>query len=127
MMRSKRPFRAVAIVLLLVSAFGGLSVGIPLLFAMLTDPTLIRPGGASVIVPALFLAYGLLSLAGAIWLLSGWARAIPVVVVPQASVAIALLWVHVAIVADASLLIVAGIAGGATLCALADRAFGGAA
>ena len=122
-MRRNRPFRAVAIMLLLVSASGGLSVGVPLLFAMLADPTLIQPGGVSVVMPALFLAYGLLSLAGAIWLVAGWGRAIPIVVVPQASVAIGLLWVHVAIVADASLLIVAGIAGGATLCALADRAF----
>lgn len=120
---SHRPPLLVAVVLLLVAAFGGLAVGVPLVFAVLTTPASVEPGRAT-ILPAGFLAYGLLSLGGAIRLLAGWRRVTVPVVVSQGIVALGLGWVYLAVVADVSLLIVAGIAGGAALCALGDRLLG---
>lgn len=111
--------------LLLVAAFGGLSVGIPLVISILATPSSVESGRPTILVPAAFLAYGLLSLGGAIGLLAGWPRTTLLVVVSQAIVALGLLWVHVAVAADISLLIVAGIAGGAGLSAAADRLLGG--
>jgi hypothetical protein len=115
-----RPFHAMAVILLLVSAFGGLSVGIPVLLAQLTGSSGVNVDPSDLLVPIGFLAYGLLSLAGAIAMLSGWSSATRFVVVPQALVTVGLVWVDVAIAADPSLLIVAGISGGAALCTLAD-------
>jgi hypothetical protein len=115
-----RPFQVITAILLLVSAFGGLSVGIPVLFAQLTGPSSANLDSPDLLVPAGFLAYGLLSLAGAIATLSGWSSATRVVVVPQVFVTLGLVWVDIAIAADPSLLIVASISAGAALCALAD-------
>ena len=47
--------------------------------------------------------------------------AILLVVVPQGLVALGLLGIDIIVVDDASLLFVAGISGGAAICALADR------
>ena len=120
-----RPFRTAAVVLLLVAAFGGLSVGVPLVIAILTTPARIERGTLPLLVPGGFLAYGLLSLGGAIGLLAGWRRTIVMVVLTQGFVAIGLLWVYLAQAADVSLLIVGGIAAAAGLCALADRLVAG--
>jgi hypothetical protein len=119
-MRTDRPFLLGAVGLLIVATFGGLSVGLPLLSAELTGSTTAPVLQAS-FVPVTFTVYGVVSLAGAVGLLAGWARATIVVVVTQGVVVLGLLWVYVALAADWSLLIVAAVAGGAAACALLDR------
>jgi hypothetical protein len=119
-MARRRPFLLAAVLLLLVSAFGGLSVGVPILFNQLVGTGSAGLDAQELLVPAGFLGYGLLSLVGAIAILSGWSSATRLVVVPQGLVAVGLLWVDVAIVADVSLLLVAGIAAGSVLFTLAD-------
>ena len=116
----RRPFASAAVMLLSVSAFGGLSVGIPLVIAQLTDPVL-EPNARDSIVPGIVLAYGLLSLTGVVAMLRGWRRATLLVVVPQGIVMIGLLAIWIGVVQDWSLLVVAGIAGAAAACAVADR------
>jgi uncharacterized membrane protein (DUF2068 family) len=108
-----------AIVLLAIAAFGGLSVGVPLVYAQLTIPALADQDLGVSVIPIIALIYGLLSLAGAVGL---WRRrrwAMPLVVVSQGIVALALLGVYVSN-RDWSLLAVAVIAGGAAICAIAD-------
>jgi hypothetical protein len=108
----------VAIVLLAIAAFGGLSVGVPLVFALLTVPGFAASGPTVAVVPVIALVYGLASLAGAVGILRRWSRAIPFVVVSQGIVVLGLLTVYVQ-VPDWSLLVVAAISGGAVACALA--------
>jgi uncharacterized membrane protein (DUF2068 family) len=114
-------FASIAIALLATAAFGGLSVDVPLVMAQLTSPTVARLGPGISVVPAVALTYGLVSLAGAIgmWRGSRWATAL--VVVPQAIVALALVAVYLGQAPDRSLLIVAAIAAGTAICAMADR------
>jgi uncharacterized membrane protein (DUF2068 family) len=109
----------IAVVLLAVAAFGGLSVGVPLVYAQLTIPEVADQELGVSLVPAIALAYGLLSLAGAmgLWRRARWAA--PFVIASQGIVALALLAIYVAN-PDWSLLVVAGIAGGAALATLAD-------
>ena len=74
-MARRSAFASAAIALLGVAAFGGLAVGVPLVYAQLT----ISSGAAQELrtsaVPAIALIYGLLSLAGAIrlWRRLPWA------------------------------------------------------
>jgi hypothetical protein len=117
-----RPLLLVTIVLLLVSAFGGLSVGIPLVVTEVTGP--LTPRASDLLVPFGVATYGLLSLVGALALLAGWRRSLPLVLVPQGLVALGLLWIDLTVVADPSLLVVAAIAGGAAASVLADRGLG---
>lgn len=119
-MALRRPFLLAAVILLLVSAFGGLSVGLPILFNQLVGTGSSDLEAKDLLVPAGFLGYGLLPLVGAIAILGGWSSATRLVVVPQGIVAVGLLLVDVAIVADVSLLLVAGIAAGSVSFTLAD-------
>jgi hypothetical protein len=109
-----------ALVLLAIASFGGLSVGIPLVMAQLTNPAAATSGVGTSVVPAVALGYGLLSLAGVAGILLGWRLAAPLVVVSQGVVAVALLVIYVVRAPDWSLLVVATIAGGAAVCTLAD-------
>jgi transcriptional regulator with XRE-family HTH domain len=105
-------------VLLAIATFGGLSVGIPLVFALLTVPGFAGSGPTVALVPVIALVYGLASLAGAIGILRRAPRAIPFVVASQGVVVVGLLAIYVQ-VPDWSLLVVAAISGGALACALA--------
>lgn len=108
-----------AIALLATGAFGGLSVGVPLVYAQLTIRELAGEELGVSLIPAIALVYGLMSLVGAVglWRARGWATGF--VVVSQGVVALALLAVYAGN-PDWSILIVAAIAGGAALCALAN-------
>jgi hypothetical protein len=117
----QRPLAFAAVLLLSISALGGLSVGIPLVVAVLSNPAHVDTRPSDALVPGVVLAYGLLSLGGAVATLLGWRRATLLVVVPQGIVALSLLTIWIGVVEDASLLIVAGIAGGAAILALLDR------
>ena len=112
-------FASIAIVLLVVAAFGGLSVGIPLVFAQLTSAPAVGGDASVSLVPTVALIYGLLSVAGLIGMLLGRRWAAPLVVVSQGIVALALLAMYVGM-PEWSLLVVAAIAGIAAVCALAD-------
>lgn len=119
---SRRPFQFVGVTLLFVAAFGGLSVGIPLVLATLLNRATVDSGLPGIVVPSLFLAYGVVSLGGAIGWLVGWRGATLLGLASQGIVAVGLLWVFFRVAGEVSLLIVAGIAGGAVLCAVVDRA-----
>jgi hypothetical protein len=118
-MTRRSRFASVAIALLAIATFGGLSVGVPLVYAQLTIPEVAGQELGVSVVPAIALIYGLVSLAGTIgmWRRRRWAT--PLVVVSQGFVALALIVLYGAF-ADWSLLFIAAIAGGAALCALAD-------
>ena len=118
-MTRRSRYALAAVVLLAIAAFGGLSVGWPLVYAQLTIPALADEELGASLIPVVALAYGLVSLAGAvgIWRRSRWAT--PLVVGSQGFVALALLAVYAGN-PDPSLLVVAAIAGGAAICALAD-------
>ena len=107
----KSGYAQAALILLIVCAMGGLSVGGMLL------PT---PAAASSWVPITFFAYGLASLAGAIgvWRVRRWA--LPVVVVFQGLAAAGLLYANATFAADWSLLVVAALAGGAAVLTVID-------
>ena len=113
-MAPRSSFATGALALLAIAAFGGLSVGVPMVLAQLTSQT-----GSTSLVPAVALAYGLVSVAGIVGILLGWRLAAPLIVVSQGIVAVALL-VFYAGNQEWSLLIVAAIAGGAALFALLD-------
>jgi hypothetical protein len=113
-MAPRSSFATAALALLAIAAFGGLSVGIPTVFAQLTS----QSGSASV-VPAVALAYGLVSAAGFLGILRGWRLVVPLVVVSQGFVAVALLAAYAG-TPDWSLLVLAAIAAGAAVCALLD-------
>jgi hypothetical protein len=100
-----------ALILLLVCAFGGLTVG-----GML----LLIPAALTSWVPITFFAYGLASLAGAIgvWRMQGWA--LPVVVVFQGLAAAGLLYANATYAEDWSLLVVAALAVGAAALTVID-------
>jgi hypothetical protein len=112
----RTPFAVVATVLLLVAAFGGLSVGVPLTLQLLSGPVALDLGG----FVALLLGYGLVSLVGAIAVLLRWRRTTVGVAIAEGVVAVALLAFHAGVAADPSLLAVAAISGGAALCAIVD-------
>jgi hypothetical protein len=118
-MAPRSMFASIAIVLLVVAAFGGLSVGVPLLFAQLTSAPAVGVDGSLSLIPAVALVYGLLSVAGLIGMLLGRRWAAPLVVVSQGIVALALIAIY-ADMQEWSLLVVAVIAGGAAVSALAD-------
>ena len=120
-MGQRSPFVLAAVALLVTAAFGGLSVGVPLTFALVTDSTIAALGPETGIVPIVALVYGAASLVGAVgvWLGRPWSTV--VVVVPQGLVTVALLAVYLLAAADWSLLAVAAISGGAAVCVLADR------
>jgi hypothetical protein len=122
-MARRSNFATGAIVLLAIATFGGLSVGVPLVLALLTVPGFAGSGPTVAVVPVIALVYGLASFAGAIGILRRSPRAIPFVVVTQGIVVLGLLAVYVQ-VPDWSLLVVAAISGGAVLCALADARSG---
>jgi len=117
----RRPFAVAAILLLSVAAFGGLSVGIPLVVAQVASLTSPEPGQSFGWVPGAAFAYGLVSLAAAVGMLLHWPKRTLLAVAPQGFVALALVAVFAAIAAEPALLAVAAISGGAALCAIADR------
>ena len=116
----RSPFALAAFGLLFIAAFGSLSVGIPFAIAQLTDPAVNGLGPEISVVPAIAIAYGLLSIAGAIGILLRWRRTTAFVVGTQGPVALGLLGVYVLAARDWSLLIVAAISGGAALLVLAN-------
>jgi hypothetical protein len=116
----ERPFALAAIVLLIVAAFGGPSVGIPLAVAQVASLAGPSAGSSFGPVPTVALGYGLVSLAGALAVLVRWPNRTRLVVLPQGFVTVGLLGVYVAVIAEPSLLAVAAISGGATLCSLVD-------
>jgi uncharacterized membrane protein (DUF2068 family) len=113
---SRAVIRTIAIALLAIPAFGATFVGASLVWAQVTQPASADPTFAVSPVPAGILAYGLVSLMGAVgvWLDYGWVK--PVVVVSQGLLAVGLLAFSVLVAADWSVLIVAAIAGGAAVC-----------
>lgn len=115
-MPGRSPFAVVAIVLLMVAAFGGLSVGVPLTMQLLSGPA--TPDVTGFVL--LLLGYGLVSLVGALAVLLHWRRATLLIGLIEGVVAASLLGLYVGVAADWSLLAVAAIAGGAAICALAD-------
>jgi hypothetical protein len=117
----RRPLVFGAVMLLAIAAFGGLSVGIPLLVAIVGNSAHVDTRPSDSLVPAVMLAYGLLSLVGAVALLRGWPRAALLVVVPQGFVSLGLLTIWVGVVEDPSLLAVAAIGGAAATLALIDH------
>ena len=123
-MTRRSRYALAAVALLATAAFGGLAVGVPLVYAQLTIPALASEELGVSAIPIIALAYGLLSLTGAlgIWRHRRWAT--PLVVVSQGIVALVLLAVYAGN-PDWSLLVVAAIAGGAALCALANERLAG--
>ena len=115
-MPGRTPFALVATVLLVVAAFGGLSVGVPLTLQLLSRPNALDLAA----FVALLLGYGLVSLVGAVAVLLRWGRTTMLVAVAEGMVAAALLAFYAGVAADASLLVVAAISGGAALCAVVD-------
>ena len=113
-MAPRSGFAIGALALLAVAAFGGLSVGVPMVLAQLTSQA-----GSTSLVPAAALAYGVLSAAGIVGILLGWRLAAPLIVISQGIVAVGLLVVYAG-TPEWSVLVVAAIAGGAALCALLD-------
>lgn len=105
-----------AIALLIVAAFGGLSVGIPLTIELFAGPVTTDLAGFVLLI----LAYGLVSLAGVVALLLRWRRVTLLIALLEGLVAVALLAFYAGVTADWSLLIVAAISGGAALFELAD-------
>lgn len=108
----KSGFLQGALVLLVVTAFGCLSVAIPLLLAGL--------GPRQSFVPTTFAAWGVASLVGAygVWRVRRWA---PWVVVPtQAAAALGLAYAYVVVAPEPTLLLVAAISGGAAALVIAD-------
>ena len=109
-----------ALVLLLVAAFGALSVGIPLVIAQLTSPAGPSLGGEVVWIPVIALAWGIASLIGAygVWRLKPWAAW--VVAGVQGLVAVSLFAAWVGGARDWSVLLVGAIAAGAVIFVLLD-------
>lgn len=107
----KSGYAQAAMVLLVVCALGGLTVGGTLLAS---------PAATTSWVPITFFAYGAASLLGAIgvWRLRRWA--LPVVVVSQGLAAAGLLYAHLTFAQDWSLLVVAALAGGAAVLTAID-------
>ena len=93
-MTRRSRYALAAVVLLAIAAFGGLSVGWPLVYAQLTIPELADEELGVSLIPVVALAYGLVSLAGAvgIWRRSRWAT--PLVVASQGFVALALFVIY---------------------------------
>ena len=115
-MPGRSPFALVAIVLLIVAAFGGLSVGVPLTMQVFARPITADLAGFVLVL----LGYGIVALVGVVAVLLRWRRITLFVALTEAVVAVALLLLYAGVAADSSLLVVAAISGGAALGAMAD-------
>jgi hypothetical protein len=108
----KSGYAQLALVFLVINAFGALAVGIPLLLAL---------GPTAAWLPPVATAWGIASLIGAygVWRFKRWT---PWLVIPtQGLVAIGLLATWLAYARDWSVLLVAGIAAGAATFVALDR------
>ena len=107
----KSGYAQAALILLILCAFGGLTVG-----GML----LLTPAALTSWVPITFFGYGLASLAGAIGVWRDRPWALPVVVIFQGLAAAGLLYANATFAGDWSLVVVAALAGGAALLIVID-------
>ena len=99
-MPSRSSFESAAIAMPSVSAFGGLVVGASLVYVQWSDSVSAAPIASGSVIPAGMLAYGLVSLVGAVGIWLEWRSAMLVVVVPQAIVALFMLGFYVSRAAD---------------------------
>lgn len=108
----KSGYAQAALALLVVTAFGCLSVAVPLLLAGL--------GPRQSFVPTTFGVWGVASLVGAygVWRVRGWA---PWVVVPsQGAAALGLVYAYVTVAPEPTLIIISAISAGAAVLVVVD-------